>query len=297
MLDAYLRHLESERRVSHHTVAAYRRDLTGFLHYLGNQARDWRDVDASDVRQFVMLKHRQGLGSRSLARMLSAIRGWYEFGLREQLVTSNPARGVQAPRGSRKLPRALDVDAAAEFVSHHNQETSPELDCRDRAIAEVMYSSGLRLSELVGMDLNDLDLESGMVRVLGKGRKERDLPLGRPACEALAAWLKLRGQFASAAETAVFVSARGKRLARRTVQQRLAARARSAGHGTHVHPHMLRHSFASHLLESSGDLRAVQELLGHADISTTQVYTHLDFQHLANVYDNAHPRARKRGDR
>ena len=294
MKDAYLRHLASERRLSPHTVAAYRRDLGLFQAFLENHDRDWVRCDAADVRHFIMAEHRRGLASRSLARILSAIRGLYEFGLREQWVASNPARGVQAPRGAKKLPSALDVDAAADFVTHQSAYTKPELECRDRAIVEVLYSAGLRLSELVGMDVLDVDLEARMVRVLGKGNKERDLPLGKPACDALSQWLVLRAQIVAPGEQAVFVSARGARLAPRTVQQRLAARARATGRGAHVHPHMLRHSFASHLLESSGDLRAVQELLGHADISTTQVYTHLDFQHLASVYDDAHPRARKR---
>jgi len=248
------------------------------------------------VRSFAAHQHRTGVSGRTIQRRLSALRGFYEFAMREDLIAHNPARAVSAQKSPRALPRVLDVDAAGQFVAGVGpSDGDSELHARDNALFETIYSSGLRLSEAVGLSLRDVDLDAGLIRVTGKGNKVRVLPLGRKACAALRAWYQLRaGWLTQADEKAVFVSKRGTRLSARAVQARVAARARQSGEGVHVHPHMLRHSFASHLLESSGDLRSVQELLGHADISTTQIYTHLDFQHLASVYDAAHPRARKR---
>ncbi len=243
------------------------------------------------MRAFVSWRHRQGIGGRSLQRNLSAIRAFYKFLLDEGIVTHNPAEEIFAPKTPRKLPKALDVDQTARLVEI---DSADPLAQRDRAILELMYSSGLRLSELVTLDVDEVDLDDAMVSVLGKGNKRRYVPVGRYAIEALKRWLPVRATLAGSPEEALFVSRRGQRLGARAVQERLRLWAIRQGLAVHVHPHMLRHSFASHLLESSGDLRAVQELLGHADISTTQVYTHLDFQHLAKVYDAAHPRARKK---
>ena len=242
------------------------------------------------MRRFVADRHRRGAGPRSLQRALSAIRAFYLHQIREGRIELNPAAGVSAPNAARKLPKVLEPDrvgALLEFSAHD------AIDARDRAMLELMYSSGLRLSELVGLDLHHIDIQDGLVEVTGKGDKQRRLPVGRLACVALGAWLRRRADMAATGERALFVSRRGTRISRRSVEVRLARRAGMQGLDVGVHPHMLRHSFASHLLESSGDLRAVQELLGHADISTTQVYTHLDFQHLAKVYDRAHPRARR----
>jgi len=225
-------------------------------------------------------------------RSLASIRSFYSYLLREGVATLNPGTGVTAPRAARKLPRVLDVDHLSSLL---RRQGSGALTLRDAAMLELFYSSGLRLAELVGTDLCDLDLREGLVEVIGKGGKARVLPVGREARDALVRWLAVRPTLARATETALFVSRRGVRVHARTVQARVARWA--ARSGTRLHPHMLRHSFASHMLESSGDLRAVQELLGHANISTTQIYTHLDFQHLAAVYDRAHPRARKRGGR
>ncbi|MBT6278393.1 MAG: tyrosine recombinase XerC [Chromatiales bacterium] len=292
LVSAYLRQLSTERRLSPHTVAAYRRDLAPYLAFLHQIEGRLCDADAGLVRRFVAERHRAGLSGRSLQRVLSAIRGLYEFAVRERLAAVNPARLVTAPKAPKKLPDTLDVDAVKHFVEA-NEEGS-ELALRDRAIVELFYSSGLRLAELTALDLSDLRLDEGLVQVMGKGRKQRIVPVGRFAIEALEQWCTVRAEWAPTAQPAVFVAKSGRRLGARAIQARIADRATRWGAGRHVHPHMLRHSFASHLLESSGDLRAVQELLGHADIATTQVYTHLDFQHLAKVYDTAHPRARRK---
>lgn len=290
-LDRYSRHLGAERRLSPLTVDGYRRELARFMERLAEQdVRDWREVDESRVRDFIARRHRQGAGAASLERCLSAIRGLFKYLLREGAAVHNPAAGVSAPRAGRRLPDALDVDRVSALL---DMPVKSALDVRDRAMFELMYSSGLRLSETVSLNLDDLNLRDALVRVTGKGAKQRVVPVGSVACEWLRSWLRERSSLAADDETALFVSRRGTRLTTRAVQARLARWARLQGIDRPVHPHMLRHSFASHLLESSGDLRAVQELLGHADISTTQVYTHLDFQHLAEVYDRAHPRARR----
>jgi integrase/recombinase XerC len=222
---------------------------------------------------------------------LSATRAFYRYLIGEGVAQYNPAEGVQAPKSPKKLPKLLDVDQAAQLLEIDDKDP---LAIRDKAILELMYSSGLRLSELVMLNIDSLDLADAMVTVVGKGKKTRAVPIGEQARKAIKQWLKIRDNMANDEEFAVFVSQRGNRISRRSIQQRLKLWAKKQGITNLVNPHMLRHSFASHLLESSGDLRAVQELLGHADISTTQVYTHLDFQHLANVYDDAHPRARKK---
>jgi integrase/recombinase XerC len=286
-------HLEHERRLSPNTVGNYARDLSRFAAFCREQeVTDWTGVDAHRIRAFVAWRHRAGIGGRTLARELSAIRGLFNYLLREGKVASNPAVGVPAPKSPRKLPDALSADQMGHLVSGGGEDSA--LALRDRAMMELMYSSGLRLAELVSLDLDDVDRAAGMVRVTGKGSKIREVPVGRMALEALAAWERVRTELAPEGEKAIFLSRTGKRLSRRSVQARLQQWGIKKGLSEHVHPHMLRHSFASHLLESSGDLRAVQELLGHADIATTQIYTHLDFQYLASIYDQAHPRARKK---
>jgi integrase/recombinase XerC len=291
-IERFLAHLRHERRLSPHTLSNYGRDLARFVAFADERGlSDWSGVDAGALRDFAAARHRRGLGGRSIQRELSALRSFYAFLMREGEVRANPALDVRAPRSPRRLPTTLGVDEVARMLERVAEDP---LELRDLAVLELMYSSGLRLAETVGLDLDRLDLRAGTVTVTGKGSKTRQLPVGRLAREALERWLPLRASLAGPRETALFVGRRGGRLSARALQERVRRWALRAGLPRHVHPHMLRHSFASHLLESSGDLRAVQELLGHADISTTQVYTHLDFQHLAEVYDRAHPRARKR---
>jgi integrase/recombinase XerC len=292
-LDAYLEHLRSERQVSAHTLDGYRRDLLKVLALCEKHAvASWDALDTRTLRAMVARLHGLGQSSRSLARLLSAVRGFYQYLGREGLCRHDPAGGLSAPKGERRLPRALDADRTAQLLDGGVEDDF--IARRDQAMLELFYSSGLRLSELVGLDLDGLDLPAGLVRVRGKGNKARELPVGRKAREAMEAWLPLRAM-TSPQDGAVFVGRQGKRLTPRAIQLRV----RQAGVrelGQHLHPHMLRHSFASHMLESSQDLRAVQELLGHADIATTQIYTHLDFQHLAKVYDGAHPRAKRKSE-
>jgi integrase/recombinase XerC len=284
--------LRDERGLSPRTVAAYRRDLQLFSEELSQQGISGPGHAAEhDIRRFIARLHRQGLGARSIQRLLSATRSFYRWLMREGLAKHNPAAQVRAPKVARKLPGTLDTDAVARLLDI--REDSP-LALRDKAIMELFYSSGLRLSELAGLRWDQVDVASGLITVTGKGNKTRVVPLGSYAAAALAAWNRVRGQFAGFEETCIFVSNRGSPISVRTIQSRIKYWARRQGLPQKVYPHLLRHSFASHMLESSGDLRAVQELLGHADISTTQVYTHLDFQHLASVYDKAHPRAKKK---
>lgn len=289
-LAAFLAELRTER-LSAHTLAAYRRDVGALLAFLEKEGVAPACADAYHVRRFAAECHRRGLSPRSIARRLSAVRTFYGFLMRHGIATTNPALHVQAPKPSRRLPATLDTDQMASLLKADPKEP---LEVRDAAILELFYSSGLRLSELVGLDVADVDLDDRTVRVLGKGAKTRVVPVGRVAEAAIRAWLPVRAGIVSAEETALFVGKRGTRLRQRAVQLRIEQWARRRGMPVRVHPHMLRHSFASHLLESSGDLRAVQELLGHASLSTTQVYTHLDFQHLAHIYDRTHPRARRR---
>ncbi len=296
-LELFRTHLEMERRLSAHTVSAYMSDLGEFAAFLSSEGiKHWSSPDGATLRHYSAQCNRAGLHPRSIARALSAIRTFYEFLIREALLEQNPALGVRAPKTRQKLPATLDVDAVSELLRARPGIITSKRDCllvRDFAIIELMYSSGLRLAELVGLDFADLDVDEGLVRVTGKGGKSRIVPVGRQAKRALSAWIEARPLVASRQQLAVFVSQHGDRLSARSVQARLKRFSEQRGLGRNLHPHMLRHSFATHLLESSGDLRAVQELLGHADISTTQIYTHLDFQHLAKVYDSAHPRARR----
>jgi integrase/recombinase XerC len=287
--DRFIDHLRVERRLSPHTLEAYRRDLDALARFLGERGvDDPARVHPEDLRAFIASGHRKGLAPKSLARRLSAVRSLYRFLARREGLENDPSRGLRAPRAERRLPRVLDADEAGRAMQvEEGDPRSP----RDRAMLELLYSSGLRLAELVGLNWDDLDLDQGLVRVLGKGARVRVVPVGRHAREALAA---LAAVEPGAGSDPVFRGRSGRRIAPRTVQVRLAALGRRQDLSRPLHPHLLRHSCASHLLESSGDLRAVQELLGHADIATTQVYTHLDFQHLARVYDAAHPRARKR---
>ncbi len=292
LLEAFLKTLH---HLSVHTCNAYQRDLSYLQDYCDkNEIERWSDLNGRLLRGFVAARHRQGIGGRSLQRNLSAIRAFFRYLLDQGKVKNNPAEGITAPKTSRKLPKVLDVDQTTQLVEI---EGNNNLAVRDKAMLELIYSSGLRLSELVSLDINDIDFNDRILTVTGKGKKTRSIPVGQHAIEAIKNWLKNRRSIAAGEEQALFVSNRGKRISPRSVQQRLKQWAVKQGLPTHVHPHMLRHSFASHMLESSGDLRAVQELLGHTDISTTQVYTHLDFQHLAQVYDKAHPRAhRKKSD-
>ena len=292
LIDGYLKHLGTERRLSPHTSSNYARDLRALADYMdrGNLS-DWSKVDSQHVRVFAARAHAGGLSPRSVQRRLSAVRGFFNYLLRERVVASNPAIDIRAPKAARRLPGTLDVDQINQLLDIPAEDS---LAVRDRAIMELFYSSGLRLDELVGLDIAQLDLPDRTVRVLGKGRKTRVVPVGRKAVEALRAWLKERVALADTESAALFVGKNGSRLKHRAVQLRIAFWARRKGLPSHVHPHLFRHSFATHLLESSKDLRGVQELLGHADISTTQVYTHLDFAHLARTYDASHPRAKRK---
>ncbi len=293
LLAGYLRHLKDERRLSPHTLSAYRHDLGMFLDFCTRSTVELAELDSYAVRQFAAESHRKGSSPRSISRRLSAVRRFLAYLVQERVLTSNPAVGVQAPKPARRLPATMDADQVAGLLALPGDDL---LTVRDRAILELLYSSGLRLSELVWLDLVDLDLTDRTVRITGKGNRTRIVPVGRHAVAALETWIERRAAMAAADEDAVFVSRRGTRLAGRTIQARLKHWAKRQGAGLAIHPHMLRHSFATHLLESSGDLRAVQELLGHASISTTQIYTQLDFQHLAHIYDQSHPRARHRDD-
>ena len=290
-LQQYLQYLRTIKHYSPATLDGYQRDIQGFLEFLVEQEiEDCAHADIHHVRAFISKRHRQGLAGSSMQRLLSSVRGFYKFLLKNNHIKTNPAADVRAPKGEKKLPNVMDVDQVDRLLS--GTATNP-LEMRDQAMMELMYSSGLRLSELVNLNLEDIELHAAQVKVLGKGNKMRYLPIGQQAREALSTWLDLRDSVAQPDECGVFVNNRGTRLSQRAVQKRMREQAQRTQLGVHVHPHMLRHSFASHLLESSGDLRSLQELLGHANISTTQVYTQLDFQHLAKVYDKAHPRARK----
>ena len=287
-LERYLSSLRTGRRLAANTLSAYSRD--GALLAALAQGRALEAIDSRDIRRFIATLHSRGQSPRSLARILSSWRGLFEWLARRREVATNPCTGVRAPKAPRHLPEVLSPDEAVRLVS---VEDSSPMGRRDRALFELAYSCGLRVSELTGLDLDSVDTRTGEVRVTGKGSKTRIVPVGAPALEALAAWLPARAELAKPAEGALFVGKSGRRLAPREVQRRIKRWAAQAGLEVDVHPHMLRHSFASHVLQSSGDLRAVQEMLGHASIASTQVYTHLDFQHLAKVYDAAHPRARR----
>lgn len=297
----YLQHLEVERRLAARTLGTYRDALRRLVQAATDAGVELPAVQVHHVRRWVAQLHQRGLAPRSLAVVLAAWRGLYRWWGEQHAVTSNPVDGVRAPKAGKPLPKALSVDHAVALAGHVASGGDAALAARDHAIVELLYSSGLRVGELVGLDLRAgrdaagwIDAPDATAHVLGKGSKRRSVPVGRAALVALQAWLAQRAPMARAGEAALFVSRRGTRLTASQVRSRLKALALQAGLPTHVHPHMLRHSFASHLLQSSGDLRAVQELLGHANIATTQVYTKLDFQHLAQVYDAAHPRAKKK---
>jgi len=287
----YLAALKHQRRLAPATLENYRRALALLLEL---HKEPLAKLEAVQVRRAVAVLHSKGLSPRTLALILSAWRGWFRWLARHRGFRANPVLGIRAPKAARPLPKALTVEATQRLLDSGEQKSPVAL--RDRAMFELLYSSGLRLAELVALEVGDgrLDLRQGEVTVTGKGAKTRTVPIGAKAREALHAWLAVRAQVARPAQKALFVGARGARIAPAVVGARLAAWARKRGLAERVHPHMLRHSFATHMLQSSQDLRAVQELLGHASISTTQVYTHLDFQALAKVYDAAHPRARKK---
>jgi integrase/recombinase XerC len=303
--EKFLQNLTQVRRLSPHTVAGYRHDLHLFCEFCRAQAlSDVARVHGADIRGWIRQLHHRGLKPKSIQRALSALRSFYKALFRDGVVTANPVTGIAAPKVPRRLPVTLDTDQTQQLlgsVRPDNVELNEHADDdwlmqRDQAIMELFYSSGLRLAELAGMDIGDIDFVEGFVHVTGKGSKERKVPLGRAASTALKTWLAARAQLQTD-DDALFVSNRGSRISHRSIQARIAQHALARGLPQHVHPHMLRHAFATHVLESSGDLRAVQEMLGHANLSTTQIYTHLDFQHLAKVYDNAHPRAARRKSR
>jgi len=289
LLGGYLEHLEHERRLSAHTVRNYERDIRALLRAAGTVPL--RELQPAQIRRFVSQLHSQGLDGKSLARVLSAWRGFFTYLCRDHGHDHNPCLGIRAPKAAKRLPHALSPDEAGRLMQ---SGAADALAVRDRAILELLYSSGLRLSELTGLALDDVNYRDATIRVTGKGAKTRVVPVGSYAIAALRAWLVERAPLAPQGEQAMFLARNGAPLSARSVQARLKQWGLKLGLPGNVHPHALRHSFASHLLQSSGDLRAVQDMLGHASISTTQVYTHLDFQHLAKVYDAAHPRARKK---
>ncbi len=295
-VDAYLQHLQTEKRASPHTISNYARDLENLLTFCTeNQIKNWSNLRTHHVQTCIAERHQHNISSRSIQRQLSAIRSFFDYLIANSLCEHNPARHVKAPRPSKPLPKTLDVDQLNGLL---NQAAKTPLQIRDLAILELFYSSGLRLSELADLDLNDLDVKEKTVLIRhGKGKKSRVVPVGRYALIALQNWFGIRHQFTTdpglGENPAIFLSSQGKRLSVRSIQQRIKHWCKQHGFNQMIHPHMLRHSFATHMLESSGDLRAVQELLGHSNINTTQIYTHLDFQHLAEVYDQAHPHAKK----
>jgi integrase/recombinase XerC len=319
LVERYLEHVRVEKRLAHRTVTLYHLDLIKLSGHAAQAAVALTDVRSHHIRRWVAQMHSGGRSGRGIALILSGWRGFYAWLGREGLVTSNPVQDVRAPRAARLLPKALGVDDAVQLASHHEQDADPWLEARDAAMVELLYGCGLRVGELVGLDVvasaaagksgrGWIDLQAAEVHVQGKGGKRRSVPIGRAALAALERWLAVRGQpaiagpgddassgTASGDAAALFPGRRGTRLTAQSIWQRLKRRSQRAGLATPVHPHMLRHSFASHLLQSSSDLRAVQELLGHASITSTQVYTRLDYQHLARAYDAAHPRAKTRG--
>lgn len=293
----FIKYLYTERQVSPNTLDAYQRDLQKIITLADKiGVRKWSNLTSQQLRIFIASLHKQGLSARSLGRLLSSLRGLYRYLIKEGYCHKDPSIGITPQKAEKRLPKLLDIDRAQQLLDTptHNSN-SHFINCRDHTILELFYSSGLRLSELANLTLSNLDLTNSTLRVLGKGNKVRELPIGHKAKEALLQWLTIRPQV-NPKDTTVFISQRGTKLTPRAIELRVQQIGATIL-GQHLHPHMLRHSFASHLLESSQDLRAVQELLGHADISTTQIYTHLDFQHLANVYDQTHPRAHHKKDK
>lgn len=290
-IQPYWDYLRAEKQVSPHTLSNYQRQLQAVCAMLKqHQISSWQEVDASVIRWILSQSHKQGLGAKSIGVRLVALRQWFAYLVKHEQLPANPALGIKAPKVGRHLPKNVDAEQVAQLL---NTEATTPLEIRDLAMMELMYSSGLRLSELQGLDLDRMDLTTREVRLLGKGNKERIVPIGSKALEAIHRWLEVRMSF-NPQDNAVFLNNRGGRLSHRSIQLIMEKWGRKQELETHLHPHKLRHSFATHMLEGSGDLRAVQELLGHSSLATTQIYTHLDFQHLAKVYDAAHPRARKK---
>ncbi|EGR2180756.1 tyrosine recombinase XerC [Vibrio parahaemolyticus] len=291
-LERFYEFLRSEKGLSLHTQRNYKQQLETMAQHLAEMGlKDWSQVDAGWVRQLAGKGMREGMKASSLATRLSSLRSFFDFLILRGEMSANPAKGVSAPRKKRPLPKNLDVDEVNQLLEVNEDDP---LAIRDRAMMELMYGAGLRLAELVSVDVRDVQLRSGELRVIGKGDKERKVPFSGMATEWVGKWLKVRGGLAAAGEPALFVSKLGTRISHRSVQKRMAEWGQKQSVASHISPHKLRHSFATHMLESSNNLRAVQELLGHENISTTQIYTHLDFQHLAQAYDQAHPRARKK---
>lgn len=288
----YCHYIATVRRLSPHTVANYRRDLEEAAGYFSDQTPF--TLTSHDIRQYVGALHRKGQAAKSIQRKLSSLRQFYQYFIRQRLHNSNPAVGVRPPKSVKKLPRVFSTDELSQLLDY---QADGFFELRDKAMVELFYSSGLRLAEIASLDMQDVDKRGATVKVTGKGNKERIVPLGTMALKALDDWLAIRGEKPAQDQQALFISQQGKRITHRNIQLRLAKLGTDRGSHKRLHPHMLRHSFASHVLESSGDLRAVQEMLGHSDISTTQIYTHLDFQHLAKTYDAAHPRAQKKKDK
>ena len=293
-IDQFKQYITSEKHYSKHTCDGYVRDLTKLQTFcIESETHLINDIKDFHIRHFLGKLRRQNLSNTSIQRWLSSLRSFFLFCAKQKWVLDNPVDGIQAPKREKKLPKTLDVDQVSQLVEIDGNDF---LSTRDRAILELTYSSGLRLAEIVSLNINDINFREAQLIVTGKGNKTRILPVGKHAREALKVWVKSRNTLPVEDDTALFVTQKGKRLSRRSVQARFKKIGIQQGLAQHLHPHMLRHSFASHILESSGDLRAVQELLGHADISTTQIYTHLDFQHLAKVYDQTHPRAHLKKD-
>jgi len=289
-LEPFLSHLEIVRHLSPHTINSYKRDLSSFFSFLKEKKDSWEEIQDHQVREFIASERRRGLNPRSLQRMLSSIRSFFNYLLDEEIIDTNPATDISSPKSAQLLPKALDTDLVQRLLDFKPQG---DLEIRDKAMFELLYSSGLRLSELCSLDLSGISIKERSCRVVGKGNKTRDLPIGEKAIQGLRDWLLVRKKISADNNEALFLNKNGKRLSTRSVQLRLERLSKKRGLPM-VNPHMLRHSFASHILESSGDLRAVQEMLGHSDIGTTQIYTKLDFQHLSKVYDEAHPRAKTR---
>ena len=292
-IDGYLQHLYGEKNYSPHTIKSYKRQLLATLEDCKEDSKQgWQAMDIHHFRQLIAKWHRSGLSPRSIHQRLSALRGLYNYLIREAQAVANPLASLNAPKMSRKLPRDIAIDEIFQLLDGMPRGSAIEI--RDRAMLELFYSSGLRLAELAALDLFHIDFSDESIQVIGKGNKSRRAPIGAKALQAIKLWLKERETFANVEDNAIFVSKRGGRLSHRAIQQRLKYWGQNLGLSTPLHPHKIRHSFATHMLESSGDLRAVQEMLGHANLSTTQIYTHLDFQHLAKIYDSAHPRAKNK---
>ena len=289
-LDPFLFHLEVVRHLSPHTISSYKRDLTAFFTFLKEKHDSGEEVRDHDIRGFVAQERRRDLSARSIQRALSSIRSFFNYLLDEEVVETNPAANISSPKSTQLLPKALDTDLVKRLLDFKPQG---DIEIRDKAMVELLYSSGLRLSELCSLNMDSISVRERSCRVVGKGNKTRDLPVGEKAIQSLRDWLLVRKNISSDSNEALFLNKSGKRISTRSVQLRLERLSKKRGLPM-VNPHMLRHSFASHILESSGDLRAVQEMLGHSDIGTTQIYTKLDFQHLSKVYDDAHPRAKNR---